>query len=451
MAENPSPPYCRVTGKFADSLTESQASQSYVLLYPDATGATAGTAYARSVRAKIGTDGALSHMGNDYADILSPGSGVTPSGSWTYGAYIHIPDRDDVSFHFAPAQGTVVDLSTTTPVPRNSGAWFGGGGAVGPGGEIDLSAYLTSADAAARYTTKASFDAAKTFPSLISLMSYSAPAELPTAVRTLGHEFPSDGAQMDFTLETWTPSGTYGNIGVRIGSRWAILRNLRTAPVTSPDVKNVNAMLKRAQTFVDAGTEIEWNASVRTPLHANGPTRTPSGKWGLTCSTFACMVLSGLTYGTSTYTSASNTFADPLVSFGKFVTTDLWQAHRLARWAFANGDAWCPVASDWQAGDVLFWGKQNPEGANTTGRYFMNVYHTGIYAGNGMVYQSKSASDPQGVMHESITTLPIGEVVLAWRPRYSTTPSVAAQALVLGASDPVPDGTESGTLIIRTA
>lgn len=261
----------------------------------------------------------------------------------------------------------------------------------------------------------------RVFENISGLLTHPAPMDLPKVIVTAGHATASDGAGVVYTHETWTPAAdhVYWRVGIPLRGRWFIPRNVPTAPSTSPVKPAVDAVIARARTFVDAGTAIEWNADVRTPLHQDGPQRTPSGKWGLTCSSFAGMVLSGLAYSDTTYVAAANTRRDPRVYFGRLANTDPWQAHRMARWAFANGDAWIPVAKDWQPGDVLFWGKQNPEGEGTTGSYFLNIYHVGMYVGGGMLMQSKSASDPQGVMHEPLTGMP-DEIVLAWRPTYGT-------------------------------
>ena len=259
----------------------------------------------------------------------------------------------------------------------------------------------------------------KAFESISGLLTHPAPMDLPKVITTAGHTTASDGAGVVYTHETWTPAAdhVYGRVGIPLRGRWFIPRNVPTAPSTSPVKPAVDAVIARARTFVDAGTAIEWNADVHTPLHQDGPQRTPSGKWGLTCSSFVGMVVSGLAYQDTTYVAAANTRRDPRVYFGRLANTDPWQANRMARWAFANGDVWIPVAKDWQPGDVLFWGKQEPEGPGTTGTYFLNIYHVGLYAGGGMLMQSKSASDPQGVMHEPLSGMP-DEIVLAWRPTY---------------------------------
>ena len=261
----------------------------------------------------------------------------------------------------------------------------------------------------------------RTYETVADLMKETSIAALPKTILTVGHDTASDGAGLVLTNESWTPAAdhVYGRIAIPIGGRWAIPRNVPTSPMTNPVKAAVDAMLARAKTYHDAGTALEWNEKVLTPLHQGGPTRTPSGKWGLTCSSYVGMVLSGLAYQDTTYVAESNVRKDPRVQWGRLVNTDPWQAYRMARWAFVNGDVWIPVAKDWQPGDVLFWGKQNPEGPGTTGKYFLNIYHVGIYAGGGMLYQTKSASDPQGVMYESIDGMP-DEIVLAWRPMYNT-------------------------------
>lgn len=283
----------------------------------------------------------------------------------------------------------------------------------------------TRSGADARFATRAEVEAVRpgvvVFDTIEGLLTHPDPAGLPRTVVTAGHSTASDGAGLVLTNETWTPQSdhVYGRVGIPLRGRWFIPRNLSTAPRTSPVKDAVDAVVARARTYVDAGTEIEWNADVLTPLQQGGPQRTPAGKWGLTCSSFAGMVLSGLAYRDTTYVAGSNTRRDPQVRFGRLTTQDPWQAHRMARWAFVNGDTWVPVAGDWQPGDVLFWGKQEPEGPGTTGTYFLNIYHVGLYVGGGMLIQSKSASDPQGVMHEPLSGMP-DEVVLAWRPQYGT-------------------------------
>lgn len=138
MVDNPNAPFCRVFGKVAESLTQSDTKAAYVILYPDATGANTGTVAASSIRCGVNTSGALvSRDGKDYVDILAPGDGVVPSGEWTWSLYAHIPGQVDRYLNFLPIQGGQVDLSVVVPVTRYSGVWFGGGGgagAVGPRG-----------------------------------------------------------------------------------------------------------------------------------------------------------------------------------------------------------------------------------------------------------------------------------------------------------------------------
>ena len=279
----------------------------------------------------------------------------------------------------------------------------------------------------------------KAFSTLTELLDHPTPDDLPTVVTTVGHATASDGAGMQITLETFTPdpAGFMGLTCIKIGRRNGVIRGLPTAPSTSPYKPAVDAMLARCQTYVDAGTALEWDPSVKTPLVEGGPTKTASGKWGITCSQFAGLVLSGIAYPSSTYAAASNTGSDPQVRWGRLTTTDPWQAHRMARWAHASGDVWVPVAHDWQPGDVLFFGKPEPEGPGTTGKYFLNIYHVAIYAGNRMLYQSKSASDPQGVMYEPLSGMP-DQVVLAWRPQYSV--PVTASTATGGLTQAVADG-----------
>ena len=132
MVDNPNAPFCRIFGKVVDSLTADEARSAYVLLYPDATGANAGTVVAKSVRCGVNTSGAIvSATGEDYVDILAPGDGVVPSGSWTWSFYAHVPGHEDRSLNFLPISAGQIDLANVVPTSRYSGVWFGGGGGAG--------------------------------------------------------------------------------------------------------------------------------------------------------------------------------------------------------------------------------------------------------------------------------------------------------------------------------
>lgn len=132
MVDNPNAPFCRIFGKVVDSLTADEARSAYVLLYPDATGANAGTVVAKSVRCGVNTSGAIvSATGEDYVDILAPGDGVVPSGSWTWSFYAHVPGHEDRYLNFLPISAGQIDLANVVPTSRYSGVWFGGGGGAG--------------------------------------------------------------------------------------------------------------------------------------------------------------------------------------------------------------------------------------------------------------------------------------------------------------------------------
>ena len=137
MVDNPNAPFCRIFGKVVDSLTADEARSAYVLLYPDATGANAGTVVAKSVRCGVNTSGAIvSATGEDYVDILAPGDGVVPSGSWTWSFYAHVPGHEDRYLNFLPISAGQIDLANVVPTSRYSGVWFGGGGGGGGAGTV---------------------------------------------------------------------------------------------------------------------------------------------------------------------------------------------------------------------------------------------------------------------------------------------------------------------------
>lgn len=76
-----------------------------------------------------------------------------------------------------------------------------------------------------------------------------------------------------------------------------------------------------------------------------------------------------------------------------------------------------PGTEDYQRGDILFFSKQNPEGAGTGGTYFMNVYHTGIYMGNGKIIHSYSNTTPHGVMVEKLSESLKKDLTFIARPK----------------------------------
>ena len=119
-------PYCTLTG----TIPGGENGRALVRIVPDVKGATATVEGAAvSMREHmVRTDQA----GAVNIEVLAPGAGVTPSGSWTHTIYIDSPKFDIVK-HVALTQGGTVDIMSADPTPEISPLPFGGGGGGGAG------------------------------------------------------------------------------------------------------------------------------------------------------------------------------------------------------------------------------------------------------------------------------------------------------------------------------
>ena len=119
-------PYCTLTG----TIPGGENGRATVRIIPDVKGATATVdGAAVSMRETVvRTDQA----GAVNVEVLAPGSGVSPSGSWTHTIYVDSPECDLVK-HVALSQGEIINIMTVDPTTEISPLPFGGGGGGGAG------------------------------------------------------------------------------------------------------------------------------------------------------------------------------------------------------------------------------------------------------------------------------------------------------------------------------
>ena len=120
-------PYCTLTG----TIPGGENGRATVRIIPDVKGATAtvdGAAVSmREIVVRTDQAGAVN------VEVLAPGAGVSPSGSWTHTVYVDSPECDLVK-HVALSQGDTVDIMTVDPTTEISPLPFGGGGGGGGAG-----------------------------------------------------------------------------------------------------------------------------------------------------------------------------------------------------------------------------------------------------------------------------------------------------------------------------
>lgn len=122
-------PYCTLTG----TIPGGENGRATVRIIPDVKGATA-TVDGASVSMRehvVRTDQA----GAVNIEVLAPGSGVSPAGSWTHTIFIDSPTFDIVK-HVALTQGGSIDIMTVDPTSEISPLPFGGGGGAGSPGPV---------------------------------------------------------------------------------------------------------------------------------------------------------------------------------------------------------------------------------------------------------------------------------------------------------------------------
>lgn len=119
-------PYCTLTG----TIPGGENGRATVRIIPDVKGATAtvdGAAVSiREIVVRTDQAGAVN------VEVLAPGSGVSPSGSWTHTIYVDSPECDLVK-HVILTQGETIDIMSVEPTAEVSPLPFGGGGGGGAG------------------------------------------------------------------------------------------------------------------------------------------------------------------------------------------------------------------------------------------------------------------------------------------------------------------------------
>lgn len=119
-------PYCTLTG----TIPGGENGRATVRIIPDVKGATAtvdGAAVSmREIVVRTDQAGAVN------VEVLAPGAGVSPSGSWTHTVYIDSPECDLVK-HVVLSQGDTIDIMSADPTSEISPLPFGGGGGGGAG------------------------------------------------------------------------------------------------------------------------------------------------------------------------------------------------------------------------------------------------------------------------------------------------------------------------------
>lgn len=119
-------PYCTLTG----TIPGGENGRATVRIIPDVKGATAtvdGAAVSmREIVVRTDQAGAVN------VEVLAPGAGVSPSGSWTHTIYVDSPECDLVK-HVALTQGGTIDIMSADPTTEISPLPFGGGGGGGAG------------------------------------------------------------------------------------------------------------------------------------------------------------------------------------------------------------------------------------------------------------------------------------------------------------------------------
>lgn len=119
-------PYCTLKG----TIPGGENGRATVRIIPDVKGATAtvdGSAVSmREIVVQTDQAGAVN------VEVLAPGAGVSPSGSWTHTVYVDSPECDLVK-HVVLSQGETIDIMTVDPTTEISPLPFGGGGGGGAG------------------------------------------------------------------------------------------------------------------------------------------------------------------------------------------------------------------------------------------------------------------------------------------------------------------------------
>ena len=266
---------------------------------------------------------------------------------------------------------------------------------------------------------------------------------LPQTVTTSGHLDPGDGAGMTYSVRDTNVSGILGNIAVPTADgQWAVPTGLPEHPSTQADAASVEDEIARAQSFADAGAGLVRDDARPSPLTSSGVVHAgQSAPYPISDASFVGMTLMGWDYSHTTYVADENTRVGSWVDFGQTAGSELGQSHALARWFYTHGDLWLNTDDEYQRGDILFFSKQSPGGAGTTGDYFANVYHSAIYLGGGMIAHASDSGT--GVVVESLSSALKQDLSLVARPSWQAAPaSSLPETPAPGTSEPGVEASE---------
>ena len=260
---------------------------------------------------------------------------------------------------------------------------------------------------------------------------------------TLGDEAPGDGGGLTYTVESKIPEGALGAVSVMLADgQWAVPTGFDEHPSTRSDATAVEDEITRAQSFVNAGAGLIQDDVRPSPLTSSGVVHSSqTAPYPISDASFVGMTLMGWDYSHTTYVADENTRVGSWVDFGQTAGSELGQSHALARWFYAHGDLWLNVDDEYQRGDILFFSKQSPGGAGTTGDYFANVYHTAIYLGGGMIAHASDSGT--GVVVESLSSALKQDLSLVARPSWQAAPaSSLPETPAPGTSEPGVEASE---------
>lgn len=239
-------------------------------------------------------------------------------------------------------------------------------------------------------------------------------------VTTRNHAEPHDGISVTYSISPDQPQGAEGGAAVRLANgQWAVptAEPLYNTSQTNDSV--AQDLITRGRSFVEAGQDLKWNDDKATPLSDKVIHKEDSKPYGVTCSSFIAMVMQGWEYDSTTYVKDSNQRVGNWVDFSG--ANDIWQAHKLASWLYSQGDLKSADGMDSvKPGDILFFSKQNPEGAGTNGEYFANIYHTALYVGDGKVIHSYGPGSKTGVVEQNLGKTERNNLSFVARPEWKS-------------------------------
>lgn len=300
---------------------------------------------------------------------------------------------------------------------------------VGPQTDAALATIITPPGSAARAVVDAAIDAraVRAYPNKDAMLAGSPP---PTSADIHLRSFQTfnDGVRPEYAVGDSTPTGRAANYAAPLpGGRWGYPANVPMQPGYRIHPREYVSLFECAKTYVAEKSRFKWD-----------PTRTPGilatsnihgTNMPVTCSSFAGIVLAGIDYQDSLYApgTTKNTRTRPWgLNFARRPgALHPFQGHRLAQYFLENDQLFLAAEdlSNIEPGDVLFFSKQQPEGAGTED-YFFNIFHVGILLSAGgapFVVHSKSPTDPSGIMEDALDTLTTlkPQVSFFARPRFA--------------------------------